>query len=95
MLLCRPAKLTEGLPHPDRIMESALLAAVSPPDLTYEHHLQVTRCQDCLDNQQCSKARSVRAGISAAVFLSGIVYSLQDFFGAVEQAWVTACSNTC
>ena len=42
--MCRPAKLTEGTPHPDVIMESALLAAVAPPNITYEHHLQVTRC---------------------------------------------------
>ena len=42
-ILCRPAKLTEGQPHPDVIMESALLAAVSPPDIKYNHHLQVSR----------------------------------------------------
>ncbi|BDA48430.1 probable protein strawberry notch homolog 1 [Coccomyxa sp. Obi] len=36
----RPAKLKEGCPHPDIIVESALLACVSPPDITYKHHLQ-------------------------------------------------------
>ncbi|CAL8463694.1 g3228 [Coccomyxa elongata] len=36
----RPRKLKEGRPHPDIIVESALLACVSPPDITYKHHLQ-------------------------------------------------------
>jgi hypothetical protein len=36
----RPAKLAEGHAHPDTIVESALLACVSPPDITYQHHLQ-------------------------------------------------------
>ena len=39
---CRPAKVNEGRPHPDEIVESALLAHVSPPDITYKHHLEVT-----------------------------------------------------
>ena len=39
---CRPAKVNEGQPHPDEIVESALLAHVSPPDITYKHHLEVT-----------------------------------------------------
>ena len=39
---CRPAKVNEGQPHPDEIVESALLAHVSPPDITYKHHLGVT-----------------------------------------------------
>ncbi len=38
---CRPAKVNEGVPHPDEIVESALLAHVSPPDISYEHHLKV------------------------------------------------------
>lgn len=33
--------MNEGVPHPDEIVESALLAHVSPPDITYKHHLQV------------------------------------------------------
>jgi hypothetical protein len=37
----RPAKVQEGLPHPDPIVETATLASVSPPDITYQHHLQV------------------------------------------------------
>lgn len=41
---CRPAKVNEGRPHPDEIVESALLAHVSPPDITYKHHLQVGCC---------------------------------------------------
>ena len=42
-LTCRrPAKVNEGQPHPDEIVESALLAHVSPPDITYKHHLEVT-----------------------------------------------------
>ena len=41
MLLCRPAKVNEGVPHPDEIVESALLAHVSPPDISYKHHLKV------------------------------------------------------
>ena len=30
--------------HPDIIVESALLAGVNPPDITYKHHLQA--CPD-------------------------------------------------
>jgi hypothetical protein len=37
-----PAKVKEGKPHPDPIVESATLASVVPPDITYTHHLQVT-----------------------------------------------------
>ena len=33
----------EGQPHPDPIVETATLASVTPPDITYAHHLQVGR----------------------------------------------------
>ena len=36
----RPAKLGFGAPHPDPVVETASLAAVEPPDVTYELHLQ-------------------------------------------------------
>ena len=39
----RPAKLGYGAPHPDPVVETASLAAVEPPDVTYELHLQA-RC---------------------------------------------------
>lgn len=34
-----PAKLAFGLPHPDPVVETASLASVEPPDITYELHL--------------------------------------------------------
>ena len=37
----RPAKLPYGAPHPDPVVETASLAAVEPPDVTYQLHLQV------------------------------------------------------
>lgn len=37
----RPARLTDGCPHPDPIVETASLAGVSPPEPKYQHHLQV------------------------------------------------------
>ena len=40
----RPAKLSYGAPHPDPVVETASLAAVEPPDVTYELHLQVWHC---------------------------------------------------
>lgn len=39
----RPAKLCEGLPHPDPIVETQSLAGVMAPDITYTHHLEVCR----------------------------------------------------
>ena len=44
MLCCflfRPAKVKEGCPHPDGLVESALLASVDPPDAAYAHTLKV------------------------------------------------------
>lgn len=34
-----PSKLHVGAPHPDPVVETASLAAVEPPDITYELHL--------------------------------------------------------
>ncbi len=39
MLGCRPARVTEGKPHPDPIVETACLANVLPPVPTYRHHI--------------------------------------------------------
>ncbi|KAK9815574.1 hypothetical protein WJX72_006088 [[Myrmecia] bisecta] len=36
----RPAKLEEGQPHPDPIVETASLASMQLPKVTYQHHLQ-------------------------------------------------------
>jgi hypothetical protein len=38
----RPAKLPFGAPHPDPVVETASLAAVEPPDVTYKLHLDVS-----------------------------------------------------
>lgn len=38
----KPAKLSFGRPHPDAVVETASLAAVEPPDITY--HLKVWFC---------------------------------------------------
>ncbi|CAM9717560.1 unnamed protein product [Scytosiphon promiscuus] len=35
----RPAKVQIGKPHPDPVVENTTLAAVMPPDVTYETHL--------------------------------------------------------
>jgi len=35
----KPAKLSYGKQHPDAVVETASLAAVEPPDVTYELHL--------------------------------------------------------
>ncbi len=32
----KPSKLTFGKPHPDAVVETASLAAVEPPDITYQ-----------------------------------------------------------
>ncbi len=39
MVGCRPARVTEGKPHPDPIVETACLANVLPPVPTYRHHI--------------------------------------------------------
>ena len=36
----RPIKLPYGKPHPDSAVETASLAAVEPPDITYQLHIQ-------------------------------------------------------
>ena len=36
----KPAKLSYGKQHPDAVVETASLAAVEPPDVTYELHLE-------------------------------------------------------
>lgn len=43
----RPARLVGGHPHPDPIVETASLAGVSPPEPSYEHHLQVHLDSHC------------------------------------------------
>ena len=40
-LPCRPARVDEGNPHPDPIVETASLSKVLPPLATYKHHLKV------------------------------------------------------
>lgn len=40
----KPAKLAIGRPHPDPVVETASLAAVEPPDITYE---PAVRCRCC------------------------------------------------
>lgn len=37
----RPKKLREGKQHPDPVVETLSLAAVDPPDATYQHSLGV------------------------------------------------------
>ncbi|GIL64960.1 hypothetical protein Vafri_18816 [Volvox africanus] len=48
----RPAKVTEGPPHPDAIVETASLASVTPPGITYKHHLQENLERNELSNAQ-------------------------------------------
>lgn len=43
-----PAKLPFGVQHPDPVVETASLAAVEPPDVTYELHLDVSMPSFCL-----------------------------------------------
>lgn len=35
----RPSKLSLGIDHPDPVVETASLAAVEPPDVTYVLHI--------------------------------------------------------
>ncbi|GFR48197.1 hypothetical protein Agub_g10014, partial [Astrephomene gubernaculifera] len=48
----KPAKVEEGLPHPDPIVETASLASVKPPDISYQHHLQANVAANQLSNAQ-------------------------------------------
>lgn len=48
----RPAKLTMGIRHPDAVVETASLAAVEPPDVTYVLHIMDTVEQDLLSGLQ-------------------------------------------
>lgn len=74
MVLCcfwrdsyRPAKVHDGVAHPDPIVETMSLASVIPPEATYEHRLQVATIRDAAFKAQSgqqknkqSHARSVR-----------------------------------
>ena len=44
-----PSKLKIGAAHPDPVVETASLAAVEPPDITYQLHLD-----DLIDNKLLS-----------------------------------------
>lgn len=57
----KPSKLTIGAPHPDPVVETASLAAVEPPDITYQ-----------LKAQQL-----VESGTLSALQLESIVYACQ------------------
>ena len=57
----KPAKLSYGKQHPDAVVETASLAAVEPPDVTYELHL---------DDQ-------VEDGTLSGLQLESIVYACQ------------------
>lgn len=46
-----PAKLPFGQPHPDSVVETASLAAVEPPDITYQ--LKVGFQGPCQDMTDC------------------------------------------
>ncbi|KAF5829652.1 hypothetical protein DUNSADRAFT_15693 [Dunaliella salina] len=48
----RPAKVREGFDHPDAIVESQSLAGVTPPDVTYKHHLKAEVRAQKLSNAQ-------------------------------------------
>lgn len=59
----RPAKVDEGVPHPDPIVETSSLSGVQPPDVKYKHHIA-----DCVDDRQISDAQ-----------LETVVYSMMRF----------------
>ena len=61
----RPAKLALGCDHPDPVVETASLAAVEPPDVTYELHLDDV----------------VAAGLLSGLQLESIVYACQRHEG--------------
>ncbi len=61
LLAFRPTKLKEGHAHPDIIVESALLACVSPPDITYKHHLQVLVMRDLSSSNHTKQYRACHA----------------------------------
>ena len=57
----QPAKLRVGKAHPDPVVETASLAAVEPPDISYQLHME-----DLVD-----------AGTLSALQLESIVYACQ------------------
>lgn len=57
----KPSKLKIGVAHPDAVVETASLAAVEPPDITYQLHLQ----------EQIDK------GLLSSLQLESIVYASQ------------------
>ncbi|KAK3282320.1 hypothetical protein CYMTET_9945 [Cymbomonas tetramitiformis] len=61
----QPAKLKDGLPHPDPVIESSSLASIEPPDIWYHHHLQDI----------------VAAGTLSGLQLESVVYAFQRFEG--------------
>ncbi|KAK9808500.1 hypothetical protein WJX73_001795 [Symbiochloris irregularis] len=48
----RPARLREGQPHPDPIVETASLASIEPPVPKYKHHLQDIVTQNLISAAQ-------------------------------------------
>lgn len=61
--------MKEGRAHPDVIVESALLACVSPPDITYEHHLQVRHPLHGLFKCVCDATPSMHSFLIASSYL--------------------------
>jgi P-loop containing NTP hydrolase pore-1/C-terminal domain on Strawberry notch homologue len=57
-----PAKLTGGKPHPAVIVESASMAAVTPPDITYKPHLA---------------PKIISEGLLSAIQLERVIYAGQ------------------
>ncbi|CAM9150539.1 unnamed protein product, partial [Discosporangium mesarthrocarpum] len=51
----KPAKVKEGGPHPDPVVENAILSGVQPPDVTYRHHLP----PETVENLSCVQMESV------------------------------------
>ena len=61
----RPAKLALGIDHPDAVVETASLAAVEPPDVTYQPHIE----------------DAIQAGLLSGLQLESIVYACQRHEG--------------
>ncbi|GAQ77984.1 protein with Helicase_C domain [Klebsormidium nitens] len=65
-----PQKVTEGIPHPDPVVETASLAEVVPPDFTYKHGLQ----------------KQVSEGSISSLQLESVIYAFEKFENAPRLA---------
>lgn len=75
----RPPKLSIGPPHPDPVVETSSLAAVQPPEPTYDleigDELEISKALSCLQIETLVYACQVAANAEHKVnkFVSGFM----------------------